>query len=301
MRAELDASICAPQDQPVKLAIDPGDIDARLSGTPSVTASPVALGLPTITVTVPNITITPPTLTVSLDIGFGTNSLPDYLTSMLAVLSTLNPSTPPNPLDPDNVLWLAIVATALPLGAIKAIALPGLNVNASVVPGPIKVSFDKPFSVALGEFSLHGLPVAGANQPMTVGANLGNTGVAAKIEPTTATLSGCLVLNGGNPPCPPHPPTPSPPPVVTRVDKKRGDDKTGLIVSAYGQHFGSTQGLGSMVLKTTSATFTPVLYQGWTDSGVTAVFHPVPPNGAYVLVVTSAGGTLAQGIPFILP
>lgn len=304
MRAELDASLCIPQDQPIKAKVDPSDIDVRLSGTPGVTVSPVAFGLPTVSVTIPNITFTPPSLNLSLDIGFGTDQLANYITSIVAALNLIPVTL--NPLDPATILWAALLPAVI-LGAGKAILTPEVSITAALVPGPITLQLDKPFSVSLGEFSLHGLQAAGNNQPMTVTADLGNTGVAAKIEPTTAELSGCVVLNGGDPPCAPHPPHPhhEPPPavhpVVRDVEKKRGADAKQLLVTVHGQALGVAPGVGSVVLKTTSATHTPTAYALWSDNLVTALFSPVPPNGNYVLVVTGSSGLVANVVPLTLP
>ena len=53
MRAEVSASLCSPEERPVSLKLDPVKLDTRLSGTPSVSADPVEVELPEITVTVP--------------------------------------------------------------------------------------------------------------------------------------------------------------------------------------------------------------------------------------------------------
>lgn len=297
MRAELDASLCIPKDQAVTLSIDEIAADARISGTPSATISPIALELPTIAVEIPNVTLTLPAPTLSVKVGFGTtNVLADYLSAMAAVLDPLTPNGL-LPTDPADIAVLAAGIVGLTAGVAKAVLAPTIEIDVTLNLGQAKLSFDKPLTVKAGAFQLHGI----ANvPPITLGADLGNSGVAASLDPLKAALSGCLVLNGGDPPCgPPGEPRPmGPRPTMTRVEKKGGATSTNVQLIIHGHGFGAPQ--GTVSLKTPGIALSPTQYLLWSDTEIRAAFNVQTP-GPYAATLTSAMGITSDPIGIALP
>jgi hypothetical protein len=94
MRAEVSASLCSPEDRPVSLKIDPVKLDARSSGTPTVSADPIEVELPDITVTVPEITVELPNPTLNVTFGVGDSGVVEYLEGVRAFLQSLDPVDP---------------------------------------------------------------------------------------------------------------------------------------------------------------------------------------------------------------
>jgi hypothetical protein len=297
MRAELDASLCIPKDKAITLGIDEIAVDARVSGTPSATISPIALELPTIAVEIPNVTLTLPAPTLSVKVNFGTtNALADYLSAMAAVLDPLTPNGLP-PTDPADIAVLAAGILALPLGVAKALLAPSIEVDVTLNLGQAKITFDKPLTVQTGAFRLHGI----ANvPPITLGADFGNSGVAASLDPLKAALSGCLVLNGGDRPCGPlgEPRPTGPVPTVARVEKKGGATSTNVQLIIHGHGLGASQ--GTVSLRTPGIALSPTQYLLWSDTEVRAAFNVQNP-GAYAATVTSATGITSDPIGIALP
>ena len=304
MRAELDASLCIPEERPVNLKLDPVKVDARLSGTPGVAVSPVAVDLPAITVTLPGLTVELPSPTVTATVGLAGDNVVEYLTGMRTFMQSLNPLGslgPPLVLpDPTDVFIFAAAVAALGPGVLKALALPTLEAEVKVTLGKLKISSDQPLVIDTGQIKLHGVPTAGDDQPITVGADLGDTGVAAALDAVKVALSGCVVLNGGDPPAPPPPPPP-PPPTVLGIDVKTDDAKKGLHVEIRGQGFGAPQGQGFVVLNQMGLALSPDRYEAWTDVRIAVTFRPVPAPGAYAITVTTAQGLSTQPMPLALP
>lgn len=293
MRAELDASLCIPKDQPVSLTVDEIGVDARVSGTPHVTISPIELGLPDVTVTIPDVTITLPAPTLSLKVNSGTtNALADYFYAMYNLLDSVTPT--------DTIAKVEIFAAAsfaLPAGAIKALALPALEVDVALNLGQLKIDFDKPLKVDVGAFTLHS---DREEPPVTVGADLGNSGVAVSVDPLHAAVAGCVVLNGGDPPCPPS--TGERPhslrPRLIELHKDVNPDKTTVELSLHGQGFGAAQ--GAVSLTAPGISLSPLQYIAWADSVLRVKFHVATP-GAYAVVLTTAMGVTSDPIALTVP
>lgn len=281
MRAELSASLCSPEERPVSLRVDPVKLDARLSGTPTVSADPIELELPEITVTVPEITVEFPNPSLRVTLGIGTGNVVEYLESMRAFMRSLDP------LDVTDIA-IGIAATgALGLGAIQAILVPNLELEAELTLGEVKISADQALTIDGGDVRLHGVPVTDDVLPLRISADLDETGMAALLDGVRAALTGCLVLNGGDPP----PAPPAPPATALEATAKVDNNKKILTVTIHGQGFGAVQ--GTVVLSQGSLALTPV-QTSWTDQTIEVVFQPIPPPGGYVVTVTTAQGVSSQ-------
>ena len=291
MRAELSASLCSPEERPVSLKVDPVKAEARLSGSPAISADPLELDLPEVTVTVPDVTIKLPNPHLTVTLGVGTDNVVEYLENMRSFLHSLDPLGDPAVDGPIAVAALA----ALGPGVIPALALPKLEVEAEFTLGEIEISTDTPLSIDAGDIRLHGVPVSGDTQPLTIGADLDDSGLSAVLDGVRAALTGCLVLNGGEHP----PPPPAPPSAVLGVEVKVDKNKKLLVLIIQGQGFGSVQ--GTVVLSQVGVSLTPVQYAAWTDQTIEAIFQPIPPQGAYAVTVTTAQGVSTQPFAVSVP
>jgi hypothetical protein len=279
MRAEVSASLCSPEERPVSLKIDPVKLDARLSGTPAVSADPAEVELPEITVTVPEVTVELPNPTLTVTLGFGTNI--EYLEDLLTFLKSL---------DADDAMEAVVLAEgliALPGEVARALAFPSLRAEAELTLGDVKMSADQALTIDTGRVRLHGVPVTDDVLPLKVSADLDNAGMTALLDGVRAALTGCLVLNGGDPP----PAPPAPPTTALEASAKVDKNKKILTVTIHGQGFGAVQ--GTVVLSQGSLVLTPV-QTSWTDQTIEVVFQPIPPSGGYVVTVTTAQGVSSQ-------
>jgi hypothetical protein len=279
MRAEVSASLCSPEDRPVSLKVDPVKLDTRLSGTPSVSADPAEVQLPEITVTVPEVTVELPNPTLTVTLGFGTNI--EYLEGLLTFLKSL---------DADDAMEAVVLAEgliALPGEVARALAFPSLRAEVELTLGDVKISADQALTIDTGRVRLHGVPVTDDVLPLKVSADLDNAGMTALLDGVRAALTGCLVLNGGDPP----PAPPAPPTTALEASAKVNKNKNILTVTIQGQGFGAVQ--GTVVLSQGSLVLTPV-QTSWTDQIVEVVFQPIPPSGGYVVTVTTAQGVSSQ-------
>lgn len=279
MRAEVSASLCSPEERPVSLKIDPVKLDARLSGTPAVSADPAEVELPEITVTVPEVTVELPNPTLTVTLGFGTNI--EYLEDLLTFLKSLDAG------DAMEAVVLAEGLLALPGEVARALAFPSLRAEAKLTLGDVKMSADQALTIDTGRVRLHGVPVTDDVLPLRVNADLDNAGMTALLDGIRAALTGCLVLNGGDPP----PAPPAPPTTALEASAKVDKKKNVLTVTIQGQGFGAAQ--GTVVLSQGSLVLTPV-QTSWTDQTIEAVFQPIPPSGGYVVSVTTAQGVSSQ-------
>ncbi len=286
MRAEVSASLCSPEERPVSLHLDPVKLDTRLSGTPSISADPIEVELPEITVTVPEITVELPSPTLNVTLGVGDSGVVEYLEGVRAFIQSLQLGSvdPPELPDPTDVALAAAALLAIGPDVIRAIALPKLELEAELELGDLKISADDSLTIDTGRVRLHGVPVDDDVLPVAVAADLDNTGMTAVLESVRAALTGCLVLNGGDPP----PAPPAPPATVLGVDVKVDTNKKILILTIHGQGFGPVQ--GTVALSQVGLSLTPVQYASWTDQEIEVIFQPIPPPGAYAVTVTTAEG-----------
>jgi hypothetical protein len=285
MRAEVSASLCSPEDRPASLTIDPVKLDARSSGTPTVSADPIEVELPDITVTVPEITVELPNPTLNVTFGVGDSGVVEYLEGVRAFLQSLDPS------DPSDIALGAAALLAIGPDLIRAVALPKLELEAELEFGELKISADEALAIDTGRIRLHSVPATDDVLPVKIAADLDETGVTALLDGMRATLTGCLVLNGGDPP----PAPPAPPATVQGVDVKVDADKKLLVLIIHGQGFGPVQ--GTVVLSQVGLSLTPVQFVSWTDQEIEVIFQPIPPPGAYAVTVTTAQGVSTQPLP----
>lgn len=286
MRAEVSASLCSPEERPVSLKLDPVKLDTRLSGTPSVSAGPIEVELPEITITVPEFTVELPSPTLNVTLGVGDSGVVEYLEGVRAFIQSLQLGSvdPPELPDPTDVALAAAALLAIGPDVIRAIALPKLELEAELELGDLKISADDSLTIDTGRVRLHGVPVDDDVLPVKIAADLDNAGMTAVLESVRAALTGCLVLNGGDPP----PAPPAPPATVLGVDVKVDTNKKILILTIHGQGFGPVQ--GTVVLSQVGLSLTPVQYASWTDQEIEVIFQPIPPPGAYAVTVTTAQG-----------
>jgi hypothetical protein len=277
MRAEVSASLCSPEDRPVSLKLDPVKLDTRLSGTPSVSVDPVEVELPEISVTVPEIIVELPSPTLNVTLGVGDSGVVEYLDGVRDFINSLGDSA-------EDGLLKAAALLAIGPDLIRAIALPKLELEAEVDLGDLKISADDSLTIDTGRLRFHGAPVDDDVLPFKIAADLDNAGMTAVLESVRAALTGCLVLNGGDPP----PAPPAPPATVLGVDVKVDTNKKILILTIHGQGFGPVQ--GTVVLSQVALSLTPVQYASWTDQEIEVIFQPIPPPGAYAVTVTTAQG-----------
>ncbi len=209
MRAEVSASLCSPEERPVSLKLDPVKLDTRLSGTPSISADPIEVELPEITVTVPEITVELPSPTLNVTLGVGDSGVVEYLEGVRAFIQSLQLGSvdPPELPDPTDVALAAAALLAIGPDVIRAIALPKLELEAELELGDLKISADDSLTIDTGRVRLHGVPVDDDVLPVKIAADLDNGGMTAVLESVRAALTGCLVLNGGDPPPAPCAPT----------------------------------------------------------------------------------------------
>ena len=277
MRAEVSASLCSPEERPVSLKLDPVKLDTRLSGTPSVSVDPVEVELPEITVTVPEITVELPSPTLNVTVGVGDSGVVEYLDGVRDFINSLGDS-------PEDVILKGAALLAIGPDLIRAVALPKLELEAELEFGDLKISADDSLTIDTGRIRLHGVPVDDDVLPVTVSADLDNTGVTAVLESVRAALTGCLVLNGGDPPPAPCAPTATVLDVKTKVDT----NKKLLVLIIQGHGFGTVQ--GTVALTQAGVSLTPQQFTTWTDELIEVIFQPIPPPGAYAVTVTTAQG-----------
>jgi hypothetical protein len=283
MRAEVSASLCSPEDRPVSLKVDPVKLDTRLSGTPTVSADPIELELPEMTVSVPEVTVELPNPTLNVTFGVGDSGIVEYLEDIRGFIQSLQ-LVPP---DPNDLLLLGAALLAIGPAAIGPILLPKLELNVELKLGDVKISTDQALTIDGGEMRLHGVPITDDVLPLRVNADLDDTGMTALLDGVRAALTGCLVLNGGDPP----PAPPAPPTTALEASAKVDNNKKILTVTIQGQGFGAVQ--GTVVLSQGSLVLTPV-QTSWTDQTIEVVFQPIPPSGGYVVTVTTAQGVSSQ-------
>lgn len=320
MRAEVTASLCSPEDRPIEFEVDPTRVGVDLSGTPSATLSPLELELPVIAMTVPKLTVSLPT--PKLTIGIEPTGVQTIIASLKAVREFLGSlDTPIN--DPGNLLSsiasgdiIASIGSFVDLSTITqdelldsmifatAPALIGLaliqpalalKATAQLELGTMEVELDGNVSIDMGAVRLHGVPVQGNDDPLTASVDLDATGLEAVIDGLRATLKGCVVLNGGEPPPPPD----KPPPTVLNVTYER-EVNGYLRLAISGQGFGAQQDQGSVELRSSSAVFSPVSYDEWTEHHIEVTFQPDPGLGGYSVVVIGANGKGAAPVPLVV-
>ena len=289
MRAEVSASLCSPEDRPVSLRVEPVKLDTRLSGTPTVSADPIELELPEMTVSVPEVTVELPNPTLNVTLGVGDSGVVEYLEGVRDFIDSLQLGSidPPELPDPNHVLLAAAAMFAVGPDILRAIALPKLELDAELTLGDVKISTDQALTIDGGEMRLHGVPITDDVLPLRVNAHLDDTGMTALLDGVRAALTGCLVLNGGDPP----PAPPAPPTTALEASAKVDKNKKILTVTIQGHGFGAVQ--GTVVLSQGSLVLTPV-QTSWTDQTIEVVFQPIPPQGAYVVTVTTAQGVSSQ-------
>lgn len=317
MRAEVTASLCSPEDRPIELAVDPTRVGVNLSGTPSATLSPLELELPVIAMTVPKLTVSLPTPKLTIEIEpTGVQTIICSLEAVKNYLGSLE--TPIN--DPGNLLSsiasgdiIASIGSFIDLSTITqeelldsmifatAPALIGLaliqpalalKATAQLELGTMEVELDGNVSIDMGTVRLHGVP---DDDPITASVDLDATGLEAVIDGLRATLKGCVVLNGGEPPPAPD----KPPPTVLNVTYEHKVNGY-LRLAISGQGFGAQQGQGSVELRSSSAVFSPNSYDGWAEDLIEAIFQPDPGFGGYSVVVIGANGKAAAPVPLVV-
>jgi hypothetical protein len=293
MRAEVSASLCSPEDRPVSMKVDPVKLDSRLSGTPTVSADPIELELPEMTVSVPEVTVELPNPTLNVTLGVGDSGVVEYLEGVREFIDSLQLGSvdPPELPDPNHVLLAAAAIVAVGPDILRAIALPKLELDVELTLGDVKISTDQALTIDGGEMRLHSVPATDDVLPLRVNADLDDTGMTALLDGLRAALTGCLVLNGGDPP----PAPPGPPATVLGVDGKVDTNKKILILTIHGQGFGPVQ--GTVVLSQVGLSLTPVQFVSWTDQEIEVIFQPIPPPGAYAVTVTTAQGVSTQPLP----
>src|ERR1700738_3572391 len=89
MRAEVSASLCSPEERPVTLKVDPVKLESRLSGTPTVSADPIQLELPEMTVSVPEVTVELPNPTLNVTFEVGDSGIVEYLEGVRDFIDSL--------------------------------------------------------------------------------------------------------------------------------------------------------------------------------------------------------------------
>lgn len=308
MRAELEASLCVPEDNPIDLKIDPVQLHALLSEVdPSLTVAPLKLDLPTTQVTIPDVTVKlpAPTITATVRVALDTDALFDYLTRWQNLLNNAwNPLAVPPTIPAPGDLLIALSGPGIAAAGLPLVMAPDLKISITVDLGQVEVGFDKPLTVALGDLALASAPDP-QHQPMTVELKVPSISFDASVGPLNAELDGCVVLNGGQPQCSapagqfaaaapsvmnatadPAPPPPGTPPGAP----------TGVSLTIRGQGFGAQRGHGSVRLKGPGGvgTHSPVDYEGWDDGEISASFQPSPPAATYAVLVTSASGVDAE-------
>ena len=277
MRAEVSASLCSPEERPVSLKLDPVKLDTRLSGTPSVSVDPVEVELPEITVTVPEITVELPSPTLTVTVGVGDSGVVEYLDGVRDFINSLGDS-------PEDGLLKAAALLAIGPDLIRAVALPKLELEAELELGDLKISADNSLTIDTGRVRLHGVPVEDDVLPVKIAAGLDNAGMTAVLESVRAALTGCLVLNGGDPPPAPCAPTAT----VLDVKAKVDTNQKLLVLIIQGHGFGTVQ--GTVALTQAGVSLTPQQFTTWTDELIEVIFQPIPPPGAYAVTVTTAQG-----------
>ena len=288
MRAEVSASLCSPEERPVSLKLDPVKLDTRLSGTPSVSADPIEVELPEMTVTVPEVTVELPTPTLNVTLGVGDSGVVEYLEGVRDFINSLGNS-------PEDVVLKGAALLAIGPDLIRAIALPKLELEVELELGNLKISADDSLTVDTGRIRLHGVPVDDDVLPVTIGADLDNTGMTAVLESVRAALTGCLVLNGGDPSPAPCAPTATVLDVKTKVDT----NKKLLVLIIQGHGFGTVQ--GTVALSQAGVSLTPQQFTSWTDQLIEVIFQPIPNPGAYAVTVTTAQGVSTPPVSISLP
>ena len=167
---------------------------------------------------------------------------------------------------------------------IRAIALPKLEFEAELELGDLKISADDSLTIDTGRVRLHGVPVDDDVLPVKIAADLDNAGMTAVLESVRAALTGCLVLNGGDPPPAPCAPTAA----VLKAKAKVDTNQKWLVLIIQGHGFGTVQ--GTVALTQAGVSLTPQQFTTWTDQLIEVIFQPIPPPGAYAVTVTTAQG-----------
>jgi hypothetical protein len=320
MRAEVAASLCSPEDRPIEAKVDPTNAGLSLSGKPVLTIAPLELELPVVSVAVPDFVLDLPTLNLTVGLEpTGVSSAIESLTSVRAFLKGLNlPIEDPNKLlsaiaagdiggvisglfdvaqvDFEEVIDSLIFATAPALIAM-AVAQPALaiKVAAKLDLGKIEVGLKGPVTINTGKFRLHGVPVQGNDQPLEASVDLDDASLDAVFEGLRATLKGCIVLNGGEPP--PRTEPDEPPPVIERIEVDRDPDNSFVTLAIGGRGFGDSQGSGVVRLVTAHTSALATAYDAWSDGYIRARFAPSPAPGTYNVEVVSANNVVSMREP----
>jgi hypothetical protein len=268
MRAELSAALCSPKENPFGLNIEPTKVALDLEGTPSLTAPPFVVDLPTLTVTPLTLTVTPPAITVTppnITVG-----LPTVTVTMFVGPSLL----PPGALTTITIAPTPLTVTTTPL---------------TVTTTPLTVTTN-PVTVSLGSIRVHAAPVTATELPFAVGLDLDETKAEVSFDGLRAALQGCLTLNGGEPPTrPTPPPPPPPPPTAAKAVPRLSEGTTRLDIN--GEGFGQAQGLGFVEVTDQGGTSSrPTTYDAWADDHVVVRFQPALATGTYAALVTNDAG-----------
>jgi hypothetical protein len=333
VRAELDASLCIPEESPIDLEVDPIELHAALSGLESaVTIAPLELDLPKITTVLPGLTVVLPQPKIririnlaSFDLAAITNwittwkaltdstaaaqllNLPGSILNLLGGIPGPPPQVPP-PVPTVGEVMFVLPAITLASLATPALFLPQPEIDIDIDLGKIDVTFTGPVQVDMGNVMLH----SNDAPPLTAGLAMPTVGLDASVGPLNAELDGCIVLNGGD-----HKrvsfPTPVPvgaKPHVMAVKSKLGKPPDGFVpatptlleLTVFGEGFGTSRGAGAVRLKGQGAagTHSPLQYVTWSDSEIQTLFWPLA-DGTYSVLVTASDGVDAEPLMTTLP
>lgn len=273
MRAELDASLCVPEKHPVSVEVDPMKAEVGLSGKPGVDVTPLRLMLPKVSVDAPDLTLNLPDPRVTITVSTG-NGLLTYLQDLSNFINGLGGSAG------DVAVAALLVGTGgafLAVGAAQALLMPSLRIDVATNLGEFKLTGDTPMTIDFGALRLHAESIKEDVRPMGLDIDLDNAKLNLVIDKLKAALSGCVVLNGGNPPdvFPPcgqsSPPTK---PIVRSIQKDYDEGRKPpggsgiprLNVEITGDDFGQNRGQSQVVLNRQGASFTPSDYGHWDDT-----------------------------------
>lgn len=290
MRAELAASLCIPKDQALSVEIDPLSIDARVSGKPSVAIQPFEVELPTIEVTFPTVIVDIPSPQLKVSLTPGTDPLAAFVASMVPVLQSVKYFDFAQA--PNQAIFGTAVTALMVAHALTALALPSVSVDAKLTLGQVKLHVDGALAVKFGKVRVHAVPIGGPDQELKVGLDLGDSGIAVKTDALKAGLSGCVVLNGGDPlHTVPPPPTVPPGPRVFDIIPSVDRDRTTLKITVMGEGFGQPQGKGGLLVKDQTQSYVPGQYLLWSENTIVVAFRPALSAGPYSVDLRDANGT----------
>ena len=213
-----------------------------------------------------------------MTLGVGDSGVVEYLDGVRDFINSLGDS-------PEDVVLKGAALLAIGPDLIRAVALPKLEIEAmNWSSGILKISADNSLTIDTGRVRLHGVPVDDDVLSVKIAADLDSAGMTAVLESMRAALTGCLVLNGGDPPPAPCAPTAT----VLDVKAKVDTNQKLLVLIIQGHGFGTVQ--GTVALTQAGVSLTPQQFTTWTDKLIEVIFQPIPPPGAYAVTVTTAQG-----------